>query len=212
MTDTRIRDQPGDSVMPLAAIIRRDGGMPTTNPRRERMVRFAAAALALAATLLGLSARGAEIVLLDFWSPNCGPCMQMKPTIHSLEQADYPIRQVDTTREPQLARQYNVTRHSLLRDARRRPGSRPRRRRHQQRTAAAMFQKAKDEVVRHARRRGQSPDPARLQSVSRPNPSAGPRHGSTVSLRPAGPAMSAAVRTAASGRQPVRARNRFRPA
>ena len=45
---------------------------------------------------IGITARGAEIVLLDFWSPTCGPCMQMKPTVHSLEQAGYPIRQVDT--------------------------------------------------------------------------------------------------------------------
>ncbi len=48
------------------------------------MVRFAAAALALAVTSFGLSAYGAEsqILLLDFWSPQCGPCMSMKPTMH----------------------------------------------------------------------------------------------------------------------------------
>ena len=74
------------------------------------MVRFAAAALALAATLLGSRAVGAEILLLDFWSPSCGPCMQMKPTIQAFEQANYPIRQIDTSREPQLARQYGVER------------------------------------------------------------------------------------------------------
>lgn len=73
------------------------------------MVRFAAAALALAATLHGITACGAEIVLLDFWSPTCGPCMQMKPTVESLVNASYPIRQVDTSREPEMARQYNVT-------------------------------------------------------------------------------------------------------
>lgn len=72
------------------------------------MVRFAAAALALAVASLGLSARGAEILMLDFWSPHCGPCMQMKPTMHSLEQANYPIREVDTTRDTQLPRQFNV--------------------------------------------------------------------------------------------------------
>jgi thiol-disulfide isomerase/thioredoxin len=73
------------------------------------MVRFAAAALALAATLHGISACGADIVLLDFWSPTCGPCMQMKPIVHSLIDARYPIRQVDVSREPELARQYGVT-------------------------------------------------------------------------------------------------------
>ena len=72
------------------------------------MVRFAA--LALAATLLGHSAHGNELVLLDFWSPSCGPCMQMKPTVRSLTQANYPIREVDVTRDPQLARDFQVDR------------------------------------------------------------------------------------------------------
>ena len=71
----------------------------------------AAAALALAAMLHGIAAYGAtpEIVLLDFWSPTCGPCMQMKPTVESLINANYPIRQVDVSRETDVARQYNVT-------------------------------------------------------------------------------------------------------
>ena len=73
------------------------------------MVRFAAAALALVTSLVGLSAAGSQIMLLDFSSPTCGPCQQMKPIIHSFEQAGYPIRKVDTTREPQLAQQYGVT-------------------------------------------------------------------------------------------------------
>jgi S1-C subfamily serine protease len=34
----------------------------------------------------------------------------MKPLLHAFEQAGYPIRQVDASREPQLAEQYNVTR------------------------------------------------------------------------------------------------------
>ena len=59
---------------------------------------------------IGIAACGAEtIVLLDFWSPTCGPCMQMKPTVESLVNAGYPIRQVDVSREPELAQQYNVT-------------------------------------------------------------------------------------------------------
>src|SRR4051794_34235921 len=83
--------------------------MQTTNPRRERMVRFQAAAIALAASLIGAGASAQQLQLLDFWSPQCGPCMQMKPVMHSFEQAGYPIRQVDTTRDSQLSRQYNVT-------------------------------------------------------------------------------------------------------
>ncbi|MCI0334153.1 MAG: trypsin-like peptidase domain-containing protein [Planctomycetes bacterium] len=73
------------------------------------MVRFAATALALAATLHGISACGSELVLLDFWSPTCGPCMQMKPTVEAFINARYPIRQVDVSRESELAQQYRVT-------------------------------------------------------------------------------------------------------
>lgn len=71
----------------------------------------AATALALAAALSGIAALGAqpELVLLDFWSPTCGPCMQMKPTVESLIQARYPIRQVNVSQESELARQYGVT-------------------------------------------------------------------------------------------------------
>jgi thiol-disulfide isomerase/thioredoxin len=77
---------------------------------RPAFVRFpAAAALALAVTLHGIAASGAEILLLDFWSPTCGPCMQMKPTVESLVHARYPIRQVDVSREVGLAQQYAVT-------------------------------------------------------------------------------------------------------
>jgi thiol-disulfide isomerase/thioredoxin len=74
------------------------------------MVRFAAPALALAAILLGHSASGNELVLLDFWSASCGPCMQMKPTVKSLIDANYPVREVDVTRDPQLARDFRVDR------------------------------------------------------------------------------------------------------
>lgn len=71
------------------------------------MVRPALAALALMA-FAGQLALG-QTVLLDFWSPHCGPCQQMMPTIQSLESAGYPIRRIDVTREPELARQYGVT-------------------------------------------------------------------------------------------------------
>jgi thiol-disulfide isomerase/thioredoxin len=69
----------------------------------------AASLIAVAACLVGITANAEPILLLDFWSPSCGPCMQMKPVVHSFEQAGYPIRQVDTTRDFQLSRQYNVT-------------------------------------------------------------------------------------------------------
>ena len=67
------------------------------------MVRFATAAIALVASLIGITASGQQLQLLDFWSPQCGPCMQMKPIVHSYEQAGYPIRTVDTTLQKEFA-------------------------------------------------------------------------------------------------------------
>ena len=68
----------------------------------------AAAAIAILASFVGSMANAQQILMLDFWSPQCGPCMQMKPVMHSFEQAGYPIREVDTTRESQMSQQYNV--------------------------------------------------------------------------------------------------------
>ncbi len=73
------------------------------------MVRFAVAAIALAVSLVGTSASAQQLLLYDFWSPNCGPCMQMKPIVHSYEQAGYPIRTVDVTRDSQTPQQFSVS-------------------------------------------------------------------------------------------------------
>jgi thiol-disulfide isomerase/thioredoxin len=73
------------------------------------MVRNAIAALTVVLTLALGVARAGDTVLLDFASPTCGPCHQMAPTIQSLEQAGYPIRRVDITREPALAQQFGVS-------------------------------------------------------------------------------------------------------
>src|SRR5262245_64158621 len=72
------------------------------------MVRNAIAVQVVVVTFAGV-ARASDTVLLDFASPTCGPCHQMAPTIQSLEQAGYPIRRVDITREPALAQQFGVT-------------------------------------------------------------------------------------------------------
>lgn len=136
------------------------------------MVRFAAAVLALAVTSLGLAAHGAEseILLLDFWSPHCGPCMQMKPTVHSFIEAKYPIREVDTTQDQQTTRQFNIDRipcFVMLVDGKeidRHVGamSSP--------DLQQMFEKAKDVVMQNRRARGQSPD-NQVQPVSPPTAS-----------------------------------------
>ena len=125
------------------------------------MVRFAAAAIAFAVSSLGLSAQGAEILLLDFWSPQCGPCMSMKPTVHSLEQANYPIQEVDTTRDSEMSRQFNVSQipcFVMLVDGQevdREIGATSSGRLQQ------MFQKAKDVVMQRRRSRPQPPGQVR---------------------------------------------------
>ncbi len=125
------------------------------------MVRFAAAAFALAVTSFGLSAHGAEsqILLLDFWSPQCGPCMSMKPTMHSLEQASYPIREIDTTHDFQTSQQFNV--HSIPcfvmlvdgQEVDRKVGATS------IQDLEQMFEKAKEIVVQRHHFRGSQPDP-----------------------------------------------------
>jgi len=71
------------------------------------MVKFAIALLVAAAA--AAAARGGDVQLLDFTSPHCGPCQSMVPVIQGLESAGYPIRKVDTTREPEVAQQFQVT-------------------------------------------------------------------------------------------------------
>src|SRR6478609_2746204 len=150
--------------------------MQTTPSKEGRMVRFAAAALALAITSLGLTAYGAEsqIVLLDFWSPQCGPCMSMKPTMHALEQANYPIREIDTTRDFQTSQQFNV--HSIPcfvmlvdgREVDRKVGATS------IEDLEQMFEKAKDIVVQQHHLRGQSPDAGVAVRAPNGNSAVGP--------------------------------------
>jgi thiol-disulfide isomerase/thioredoxin len=71
------------------------------------MVKFAIVALLVAAATAQTALGGVE--LLDFSSPHCGPCQSMVPVIARLEAANYPIRKIDTTREPGVAQQYHVT-------------------------------------------------------------------------------------------------------
>jgi thiol-disulfide isomerase/thioredoxin len=125
-----------------------------------------------------LAARGTEILMLDFWSPQCGPCLQMKPTIESFKKAGYPIREVDATRDQTLVRQFNVTQlpcFVMLVDGQevdRQVGSTGVDR------LVGMFKQAHEVVRRTAeQRRGQSPDllNSHQQSAS---PSPGPLPGS----------------------------------
>ncbi|MEQ8837937.1 MAG: thioredoxin family protein, partial [Lacipirellulaceae bacterium] len=48
------------------------------------------------------------VTLLQFSSPSCGPCRSMRPKVRRLHQAGYAVREIDVTREPQLAERYRV--------------------------------------------------------------------------------------------------------
>src|SRR5690606_4928291 len=57
-----------------------------------------------------LAPANARTVLLDFTSPHCGPCQQLKPTIERLRQEGFPVDMVDVTQQQALAQQFQVTR------------------------------------------------------------------------------------------------------
>lgn len=50
-----------------------------------------------------------DAVLLEFYSPQCGPCRAMQPTIDRLTQEGYPIRQVNVEQDRELAQRFRIT-------------------------------------------------------------------------------------------------------
>jgi S1-C subfamily serine protease len=51
-----------------------------------------------------------DIVLLDFTAGYCQPCQQMVPVLQRMEKNKFPIRKIDITERPDMARKYNVDR------------------------------------------------------------------------------------------------------
>jgi S1-C subfamily serine protease len=51
-----------------------------------------------------------DIVLLDFTAGYCQPCQQMVPVLQRMEKNKFPIRKIDITERPDLAKQYKVDR------------------------------------------------------------------------------------------------------
>jgi hypothetical protein len=49
-----------------------------------------------------------EIVLLDFTASYCGPCQEMVPVIQRMQKADFPIRKVNLSEHPDIARRFQV--------------------------------------------------------------------------------------------------------
>lgn len=52
----------------------------------------------------------AETVLLDFSSPTCGPCQQMRPTVARLVTSGYRVREINIEAEPHVAARFGVSR------------------------------------------------------------------------------------------------------
>jgi len=51
----------------------------------------------------------AETVLLDFSSPTCGPCQQMRPVVQRLAADGFRVQEIDISRDPQTTAQFSVT-------------------------------------------------------------------------------------------------------
>lgn len=83
--------------------------VPPTHGQGRPFARWPITGLALAALGCGSLAFADDLVLLSFWSPTCGPCMQMKPVVQALINAGYPIRQIDASRERHLVEEHRVT-------------------------------------------------------------------------------------------------------
>ena len=58
----------------------------------------------------GASSSTPDVQLLDFSASYCGPCQQMLPILQRMEHAGFPVRQIDITKEPELARRFSVDR------------------------------------------------------------------------------------------------------
>lgn len=51
-----------------------------------------------------------EVELLDFTASYCQPCQQMVPILQRMQKDKFPVRQIDISDEPELARRFNVDR------------------------------------------------------------------------------------------------------
>lgn len=51
-----------------------------------------------------------EVELLDFTASYCQPCQQMVPILQRMQKDKFPVRRIDISEEPELARRFNVDR------------------------------------------------------------------------------------------------------
>jgi thiol-disulfide isomerase/thioredoxin len=58
--------------------------------------------------LLAIALLGQPAEILSFHATWCGPCAEMAPAITALERAHYPVRRIDTDKDPRTAERYGV--------------------------------------------------------------------------------------------------------
>ncbi len=62
-----------------------------------------------AAVAVLLFSGAGQNVMLDFYADWCAPCKAMSPTVQALEQKGYSVKRINIERNPELAKQFNVT-------------------------------------------------------------------------------------------------------
>jgi len=68
-----------------------------------------AMAIVMLSALSTQAAFGQQAVLYDFTATWCGPCQQMSPIVHKLQREGFPVKQVDIDKNPNLARQFQIS-------------------------------------------------------------------------------------------------------
>lgn len=76
--------------------------------RSGRPVRTAALCSLALAALSAAHAAAAQPLLLDFTTPGCGPCREMRPVLTQLAQAGFAVREIDASRDPQTTAHFGV--------------------------------------------------------------------------------------------------------
>jgi thiol-disulfide isomerase/thioredoxin len=86
----------------------RPADTPSAARRSGRPVRTAAPCSAALIALSVVHVAAAQPLLLDFTTPGCGPCREMRPVLTQLAQAGFAVREIDASRDPQTTAHFGV--------------------------------------------------------------------------------------------------------
>ena len=73
----------------------------------HRSLRFPMAALLVVVSSAPVC-RAQDVRLVQFSSPSCGPCRQMRPLLRQMAAENLQVQEIDVTRDPQLAARYEI--------------------------------------------------------------------------------------------------------